>query len=130
MNTMSLKDDKYHILLIYLLHEDGYYDGGYDAKLLNLRGADGGESYEEMVDQVYESLKDCIEGESDIPFDIENTKESIVFDTVECSAIDSKRQGTGCKDINKAIYSKIPSFPFSNNQKYIIQQSTFSSIET
>ncbi len=108
--TIFSKDGKYHIMLIYLVKDDGYYGGGYYADYFKLMGAVGGESFDKMIDEAYESLEMSIEDEDYLPFDIKKIKEFVVFDPVEChnekelyEAFDLRKKGTSYEEINKAI---------------------------
>ncbi|CAF4894884.1 unnamed protein product, partial [Rotaria sp. Silwood1] len=77
INNTSLTKDKYHILLIYVLQEDGSCEGGYYEDVLNIMGGVSGNSFQEMCDEAYESLEEAMEGENNIPFNINNIKESV-----------------------------------------------------
>jgi hypothetical protein len=105
-----LTENKYRILLIYLIEGNGLYGGGYTDKALKITGGSTGESVDEMVEKAYESLKDGLTGENNIPFDINNIKESVVFDLIEChtedemeKAFDLERKGMDGKEINEVI---------------------------
>ncbi len=37
--------DKYHMLLIYIIYENGYYEGAYKDRSLNILGGAGGQSF-------------------------------------------------------------------------------------
>ncbi|CAF3401968.1 unnamed protein product [Rotaria sp. Silwood1] len=74
INTASSKDRKYHIILIYLVHDDWYYGGGYYESFSKLMGAVGGETQQKMLDDVYESLEESMEDKDCIPFDMKNIK--------------------------------------------------------
>ncbi|CAF1349956.1 unnamed protein product [Rotaria sp. Silwood1] len=76
MNTTSSTDGKYHkyhIVLIYLVHENGYCGGDYHEPSSALMGTIGGELRENMLDEAYESLEECMEDKDYIPFDIQNS---------------------------------------------------------
>jgi len=79
-----LNDDKYRIILIYLVEDGGSYGGGYYEPFTDLMGAVGVDSIDVMVNEAYESLKQAMEIMDEVPFDINNIKESVVFDLVEC----------------------------------------------
>jgi predicted RNase H-like HicB family nuclease len=88
--TLLTKDkDKYHILLIYLLDDHGNYGGAYHEMSLSMTGGVGGKSFNETLEQAYESLEEVMEGENQIPFDINNIKESVVFD---CGMLHHRRR--------------------------------------
>jgi hypothetical protein len=86
-NTLSTKD-KYHLFLIYVRDKDGHCGGGYHDISLKFGGGVGGNSFEEMCDEAYESLEDAMLGEINIPFDMNNIKGSVEFDLVECQDIE------------------------------------------
>ena len=103
-------DGKYHLVFIYLVHDDGYCGGGYDAEHFKLFAAVGGETIEKMIDEAYDHLEEHLEDEKDLPFDIKNLKESVVFDLVQClnaeeqwAALRLKRNGATSEDINNAV---------------------------
>ncbi len=54
--------------MIYLVHEDRYCGGGYDADYFNLGAAVGGESVDKMIDESYDVLKAHMEDEDYRPF--------------------------------------------------------------
>jgi len=63
-----------------------------------------------MREQAYELLEDCMEDEPDILFDIKNSKESVVFDYVEChntkeldKALELRIDGKSVEEPKKAI---------------------------
>ncbi|CAF1095318.1 unnamed protein product [Adineta ricciae] len=112
INTSSVKDKKYHIILIYLVHEEdnNYCGGGYRDVPTKLVGAVGGDTINDMVDEAYESLEENVRTEINVPFNTENIKESVAFDLVECYneeemnvAFEYRRQGRSCEDINMFI---------------------------
>ena len=84
----SLTTDKYHMLLIYIIYEDGYYEGAYKDRSFKIIGGVGGQSFQEMYDEAYESLQECAVSEDYLPFDTNNVKESVVFDLVKCHTLD------------------------------------------
>jgi hypothetical protein len=106
INTALLTDGKYHIILIYLVHDDGYYGGGYYEPSSNSMGAIGGESRDKMVEDAYESLEESMEDEDYIPFDIKNIKESVVFDLVECHNVEEMDMALKLQN-NKKTYEEI-----------------------
>ena len=109
-NTTLSKDDKYHILLIYLIEDNGRYGGAYYELFSHLTGGVIGESRETIVDNAYESLEECMADQDPIPFSIKNIKESVVFDIVEClndeefdRALDLQSEGRSCEEIHQAV---------------------------
>jgi hypothetical protein len=80
--TQEKDKGKYHIPLIYLREDDGGCGGAYHETSLSMTGGTGGNTFNEMLEQAYESLKEAMEGEKRIPFDVNNIKESVVFDCV------------------------------------------------
>ncbi len=110
INKTSSADDKWHLVLIYLVHEDGLYQGSYYEPSSHSLGGVSGKSCDEMVDDAYESLEEFIEDEINIPFDIKTIKESVQFDLVECHNVDEmdeaytlRRNGITGEEINKTI---------------------------
>ena len=110
-NKSSLTDGKYHLLLVYLVHDGGhYYGGGFYEPSLKMTGAFGGDSIKEMVDDAYELLEDGMKDEKNIPFDIKNIKDSVVFDLVECrnvnemeTALEYQDQGISYEKLKQII---------------------------
>ncbi len=103
-------DGKYHLILIYLFDDDGSYGGGYYAKHFKFSGCVQGESVAEMKDQAYDFLEEHLEDEKDLPFDIKNIKESVVFDLVECltpeeqlAAFDLRKHGATYEKIKEGV---------------------------
>jgi hypothetical protein len=103
-------DGKYHLILIYLFDDDGIYGVGYYAKHFKFIGGVEGESLAEMKDQAYDFLEEHLEDEKDLPFDIKNIKESVVFDLVECltpeeqlAALDLRRNGATYEEIKEGV---------------------------
>ncbi len=88
VNNNLLTKKKHHVFLIYAGDKDGSCAGGYHDLLLKIGGGCEGNSFEEMCDEAYESLQEAVDGEKNIPFDIEHIKESVVFDCLECQTID------------------------------------------
>jgi hypothetical protein len=74
INKISSTDGKWHFVLIYLVQEDGLYQGSYYEPSSHSLGGVSGKSCDEMVDDAYESLEECIEDEINIPFDIKKNK--------------------------------------------------------
>ncbi|CAF1307114.1 unnamed protein product [Rotaria sp. Silwood1] len=70
-------DGKYLILLVYLLEENGCCGGGYHEKSLSIHGGVSGQSFNEMLEQAYESLEVAMKEEDRIPFDINDIKKSV-----------------------------------------------------
>ncbi|CAF5047178.1 unnamed protein product, partial [Rotaria sp. Silwood1] len=68
---------KYHILLVYLLEEDGCCGGRYHEKSLSIHGGVSGQSFNEMLEQAYESLEVAMKDEDRVPFNINNIKKSV-----------------------------------------------------
>ena len=110
MNTTLSSDGKRHIIMIYLIDEEGWYGGGYYEPFWSLMGGVKGRSRETIIDNAYESLEEFIEDEDYVPFDRTNIKESVVFDVIECHTIEEmdramalRRTGTNYEEINKAV---------------------------
>jgi len=110
INKISSIDDKWHLVLIYLVHEGDLYQGTYYEPSSYSLGGVSGKSLDEMVDDAYESLEECIEDKINIPFDIKKIKESVQFDLVECYNVDEmdkayklRRNGITGEEINKTI---------------------------
>jgi hypothetical protein len=108
--TIFSADGKYHLTLVYLVHDDGSCGGGYVAKYFKWRAAVGGESIDKMIDEAYDIFEGYMEDEDQVPFRIKNIKESVVFDLVEClneeeqlTALDMRTIGTSYQEINKAV---------------------------
>ncbi|CAF3856583.1 unnamed protein product [Rotaria sp. Silwood1] len=103
-------DGKYLILLVYLLEENGCCGGGYHEKSLSIHGGVSGQSFNEMLEQAYESLEVAMKEEDRIPFDINDIKKSVKFDCVKCSTTDEmdmvyklNKQGKTFKEIKEQI---------------------------
>lgn len=110
INQTTSTNAKYHIMLIYSVDDDGYYEGGFYEPSTHGMGAVGGESLDKMLDEAYEALEESIQDEGHIPFDIKNIKKSVVFDLVEChtedetlKALSLRRKVKNFEEINKAI---------------------------
>jgi hypothetical protein len=111
INETLLTVEKHRLILIYLVQDDGSYGGGYYEPCVDLMGAVGGESINEMIEDAYGSLKDAAEVITDpMPFDVNNIKESVVFDRVECHseyemdiALTHHKKGTHFEEINKIL---------------------------
>ncbi|UJR24106.1 hypothetical protein I4U23_027073 [Adineta vaga] len=89
---------------------DGSCAGGYHDLLLKIGGDAEGSSFEEMCDEAYESLQEAVDGEQNIPFDVNNIKDSVVFDCLECENInemdmifDSAHEGKTFNDLKKIL---------------------------
>lgn len=104
--------DKYHILFIYTKYEDDYCEGCYYIDIDTLRGCGGvsEETFDKMYEKAYESLQHAVEGEDDVPFDINNIKKSVAFDFVEChnmdeaeAALEFKEKGKNFEELNNII---------------------------
>ncbi len=80
----SSTENKYHIILTYLIDEDGNYGGGFHERSLSVTGGGSGKSFADMLKDACASLKAGVEGEHQIPFDVNNIKETVVFDCLEC----------------------------------------------
>lgn len=109
-NINKTTDGKYHIVLIYRVHDDGSYGGGYYEPSVDLMGGIGGDSINKMVNEAYESLEQATEVVGDVPFDIYHIKDSIAFDLVECYTEDEMDtahtllyKGTSFEMINNAV---------------------------
>jgi hypothetical protein len=103
-------DGKYHIILIYLVHDDGYCGGAYFTEYFKFVAGVGGESVDKMIDQAYKMLKGHMKDEDFNPLDIKNIKEWVQFDLVEChndeeqvAALDLQNKGKSYEEINKAV---------------------------
>jgi predicted RNase H-like HicB family nuclease len=86
-NTLP-QNDKYRLWLIYMREEDGSYGGAFRDFSLVYTGGVSGKTFQEMYDQAYEVLEEAMVGETYIPFDVNNMKESVIFDCVECKSLD------------------------------------------
>ncbi len=85
INKISSINNKYHILLIYIIDEElGYYSGNYYDKSLKLTGFVEGKTLEEMYNDCYESLTMCMKDEDNVPFNVNDMKNSVVFDEIKC----------------------------------------------
>jgi hypothetical protein len=108
--TIFSADGKYHLTLVYLVHDDGSCGGGYVAEYFKWGAGVGGESIDKMIDEAYDIFEGYMEDEDQVPFRIKNIKESVVFDLVEClneeeqlTALDMRTIGTSYQEINKAV---------------------------
>jgi hypothetical protein len=101
-----LTKDKYHILFICHIDEDGYCESIYRDKSLEMYGGVGGDSFQKMYDEAYESLKAVANCKDNVPFDINNIKESVVFDLVKCYTTDEFDMALSLKD-EKKTYTEI-----------------------
>ncbi|UJR29516.1 hypothetical protein I4U23_010733 [Adineta vaga] len=84
MKKISSIDDKYHIILIYLVEDDGSYGDGYYEPIVDLMGGVAGDSIDELVNEAYKLLELATKAIDNMPFDINNVKNSVHFDLVEC----------------------------------------------
>jgi hypothetical protein len=103
-------DGKYHLILIYIVEDNGSYGGGYNAVYFHLSAFVVGESVDKMIDQAYEMLEERMEDEDFNLLDIKNIKEWVQFDLVEChndeeqlAALDLQNKGKSYEEINKAV---------------------------
>lgn len=110
MSSTVSSDGKHHVLMIYLIDEDGVYGGGYYESFWSMMGGVQGKSREETIECGYESLESFIADESAAPFDRKNIKGSVVFDIVECYTMEEldeanklHYQGANYHDISKAV---------------------------
>lgn len=108
-NKISL-NLKYHIPLIYSIDELGNYYGSYYCKPVEGTGFFQAKTFEEMYDEAYDSLTTCVYGENNIPFDVDNIKNSVVFDVIKCDtgeemdmAHDMRRKGKSSSEIIEAL---------------------------
>jgi hypothetical protein len=100
----------YHIPLIYIIDEGGYYIGSYYDKFFQITGCFQAKTHEEMYNQCYESLRMCMEDENKVPFNVDDMKNSVVFDEIKCEtdeetdiAHDMQDAGQGFAEIFEAI---------------------------
>lgn len=105
-----LEHDKYHILFIYIIDEDGHYNGSYHDKSWKFTSCVDGETLEIILDECYTTLMEFAEDKYNFPFNINNIHQSVVFDCVQClsddefeKAHDMERAGSNFQDILKAI---------------------------
>ena len=86
--THSDSNDKtpppYHVLVVYLVEDDGSLGGGFYIKPMGFGGGIAGRSLEEFHNECYESLATGITASDNIPFDTTDLRKSVVFDFVEC----------------------------------------------
>lgn len=108
--AMLSKNGKYHITLIYLVHDDQSCGGSYHARFLDLRAGVGGQTIQKMIEQAYDALEADMEGENYMQSDVDNVKHLVVFDLVEClnlqehvAAYDMRRDGMHYQEMNKAL---------------------------
>ncbi|CAF1682304.1 unnamed protein product [Rotaria magnacalcarata] len=84
MNKISSIANPYHILLICHIDEDGHYNGSYYDKFFEFTACVDGETLETLLDECYITLIEAIEDINNVPFDISNMKESVIFDCIQC----------------------------------------------
>ncbi|CAF1570096.1 unnamed protein product, partial [Rotaria sordida] len=67
-NVTSTTDEKHHILLVYIVKENGEYEGAYVGHNLELIGEAAGSSFQAMIDNAYWSLETLlVEAENNAP---------------------------------------------------------------
>ena len=66
---MPIGIPKYHIIFIYYIDENGFHGGGDFADFFKLMRSVQGETRQDMIEQDYESLIECVENEPIISFD-------------------------------------------------------------
>ncbi|CAF3607008.1 unnamed protein product [Rotaria sp. Silwood1] len=113
INKTLSTDGKYHLILVYRADDYGegiYYGGGYYEPSMEMTGAVGGKSIKEIIDEAYESLEEAMKSEKNIPYDINNIRNLIKFDLVECynekemeKALECQEQQMSCEEIDKII---------------------------
>ncbi|CAF0731709.1 unnamed protein product [Adineta steineri] len=110
ISKISLKDNKYHIPFIYNTDEDGYYYGCYRDRFFDIRGCVQGETPEELLKQCYESFTLCMEGQKQVPFNVNDLENVVIFDIIECKteeeedlASDMEKAGKGFEEIIEAL---------------------------
>jgi len=74
------------MMVLYTRDENGLYSGSYAYydKFLEFTGGGSATSFEEMHADCFISLEVAVEGCTDIPFSINNIKESVAFDFLQC----------------------------------------------
>jgi hypothetical protein len=109
-NDEPLATTKYPILVIYSREANGTVAGAYYIHSLRVIGDVSGNTLAEMRARCFESLEDWAIDEDNVPFDVKNLKESVVFDFVECSnddedelALDMQYAGKIFEEIVEAI---------------------------
>ncbi|CAF1350446.1 unnamed protein product [Rotaria sordida] len=110
MNEISSKPNAYHILLIYHIDEDGHYNGSYYDKFFKYTACVDGETLQTLLDECYVTLIEAIEDINNVPFDINNIKESVIFDCIQCQSDEEiekahsmKQNGYTFEKINEEI---------------------------
>jgi hypothetical protein len=109
-NFNDVASSPYHVVVVYLLDDDGYLGGGFRIEPMNFRGGVCARSLDALLVDCYESLEVGIEMSDNVPFDTTDIRKSVVFDFVECLNEDEfdvaatmKRAGDTFENITEAI---------------------------
>ncbi|CAF0720481.1 unnamed protein product [Adineta steineri] len=110
ISKISLKDNKYHIPFICNIDVDGSYYGCYIDRFFDIRGCVQGETPEQLVKECYESFTMCMEDEEQVPFNVNDIENVVVFDIIKCKteeemglAHDLEKAGKGFNEIMEAL---------------------------
>ncbi|CAF0712386.1 unnamed protein product [Adineta steineri] len=110
INEISSKDNKYHVSLMYSIDEDGYYYGSYRDESFQIAGFFQTKTHEDMLKQCYDSFSMCMEYEKEVPFNVDDIENSVVFDEIKCENSEEKdlayslhRTGKGFNEIMEAL---------------------------
>ena len=97
----------YHVLVLYLLDEDGILGGGFYIRPMGYFGGVCAPSFDELHAQCYEALAFGIKYTENAPFDITDPAKSVVFDFVECLTVDELDLAEEMKDAEDTFESII-----------------------
>ena len=82
--SKDMAPSPYHVLVVYLVEDNGAVGGGFQIKPMAFSGAVAVRSVSEFRAECYESLASVIDVLGNAPFDTTDLRESVVFDFVEC----------------------------------------------
>jgi hypothetical protein len=82
--SKDMAPSPYHVLVVYLVEDDGAAGGGFHIKPMAFAGTVAGGSVSEFQAECYESLASAIDVLGNAPFDTTDLRKSVVFDFVEC----------------------------------------------